>query len=97
MAIAQGKSIKEIAQALGQEERVIQKIAEGKQTELIQLSQQYEDEQMREYLRYREDLDTQMARNITQYQNVKTNLDYQFNSAINTLKTSLFDAEWTAR
>lgn len=96
-ALAQGKSVKEIAQALGQDERVIQKIAQGKHAELIQLSQEYEDEQMRKYIRYKEDLDTQIARNITQYQNAKTNLDYQFNSAMSTLKNSLFDAEWTAR
>lgn len=95
--LAQGKSVKEIAEALGQDERVIQKIAQGKHAELIQLSQEYEDEQMRKYLRYKEDLDTQIARNITQYQNAKTNLDYQFNSAMSTLKNSLFDAEWTAR
>ena len=96
-ALAQWKSIPEIAQALGQDERVIQKIAQGKHAELIQLSQEYEDEQMRKYIRYKEDLDTQIARNITQYQNAKTNLDYQFNSAMSTLKNSLFDAEWTAR
>ena len=95
--LAQGKSVKEIAEALWQDEWVIQKIAQGKHAELIQLSQEYEDEQMRKYLRYKEDLDTQMARNITQYQNAKTNLDYQFNSAMSTLKNSLFDAEWTAR
>lgn len=96
-AISQGKSIQEIADALGQDPRVIQKIANNEQAELIQLSQEYEDEQMRSYIRNKEDMDIQIARNITQYKNLQTNLDYQFDSAMTTLRRNLFDSEWTAR
>lgn len=95
--LAQWQSISQISKQLWQEERVIQKIANNQTEELIQLNADYEEEQMREYLRYREDLDADIARNITQYNNIQKNLDYQFNSAMQTLRRSLFDAEWTAK
>lgn len=95
--LAQGQSISQIAQNLWQEERVIQKIANNQTEELVQLNADYEEEQLRSYLRNREDLDIDIARNIAQYNNIQKNLDYQFDSAMETLRRNEFDAKRAAK
>ena len=95
--LAQWQSIQQIAQNLWQEERVIQKIANNQAEELVQLNADYEEEQLRSYLRNREDLDIDIARNIAQYNNLQKNLDYQFDSAMETLRRNEFDAKRAAQ
>lgn len=97
MWLSMWESVQDIANKLWQEERVIQKIANGQEEELVQLNADYEQEQMRNYLRNREDMDTQIMRNITQFQNTMTNMNYQFDSAIQTLERDAFDAERAAK
>ena len=97
MWLSMWESVQDIAKKLWQEERVIQKIANNQEEELVQLNADYEQEQMRSYLRNREDMDTQIMRNITQFQNTMTNMNYQFDSAMKTLERSMFDAERAAK
>lgn len=89
-----------IAKQLKQEERVIQKIMNWEASDLVTLNQEYVDKQLKDYIRAGEDYTTNIQRNLVQFQNAKQNLDYQFNSAMDTIKRSLFDSEraakWTA-
>lgn len=86
-----------IAKQLNQEERVIQKIMNGEANELVQLNQDYVDKQLKDYIRAGEDYTTNIQRNIVQFQNAKQNLDYQFNSAMDTIERQLFDSERAAK
>ena len=95
--LAQWQSVQQIAKQLWQDERVIQKIANNQTEELVQLNADYEEEQLRQYLRNREDLDIDIARNIAQYNNIQRNLDYQFDSAMQTLERDMFDAKRAAK
>ena len=86
-----------IAKQLNQEDRVISKIMSGKANELVELDKQYADKQLKSYIRAGEDYTTDIQRNIVQFQNQKQNLDYQFNSAMDTIERNLFDSERAAQ
>ena len=61
----------------------------GQANELVQLNKDYVDKQLKDYIRAGEDYTTNIQRNIVQFQNAKQNLDYQFNSAMDTIERNL--------
>ena len=95
--LALWKTVQDIAKQLWQDEWVIQKIVNWQEEELIELNQWYADEQLRSYVRAREDYDIQRDRNVVQFQNIMKNLNYEFDTSMQTLKRQLFDSEWEAR
>ena len=86
-----------IAEKLGQEEWVIQKILNNKWYELLELDEEFKRTQLRDYYWKEEDLGIEAARNMEDYRNWKSNADYQFNSTMKNLERQMFDAQWAAK
>lgn len=86
-----------ISKQLGVDEEIIRKIQQGKASELVSIWEEYAQEKLKDYFRAEEDYDTQMQRTMEDYNLAKTNLDAQFNSAMQTIRRNLFDSEWNAK
>jgi len=71
-------------------------VQQWKANELVKLNEDYVKQQMKWYYRAEEDYDIQMQRTMEDYQLAKTNMDSQYNSAMQTLRRNLFDAQWSA-
>lgn len=85
-----------IANTLGVDVNTVKLIQQGKANELVKLDQEYVQDQLKSYYRAEEDYDTNLARTMEDYQLAKTNLDNQYNSAMQTLKRNLFDQKRAA-
>ena len=82
-----------IANQLWVSPEAVSLIQQWKANELVKLNEDYVKEQMKWYERQRSDLDIDMQRTMENYNLQKTNLDAQYNSAVQTLKRNLFDAQ----
>lgn len=82
-----------IANQLWVSPEAVSLVQQGKANELVKLNQEYVDEQLREFYRKEQDYDIQMQRTMEDYQLAKTNMDHQYDSAMQTLKRNLFDSK----
>jgi len=85
-----------IAKTLGVDVNTVKLIQQGKANELVKLNEEYVQDQLKTFYRAEEDYDTNLARTMQDYQLAKTNLDQQYNSAMQTLKRNLFDEKRAA-
>lgn len=86
-----------IANNLWVDQEVIRKIQQGKASELVSIGEEFAQEQLKNFFRAEEDYDTNLQRTMEDYNLAKTNLDAQFNSAMQTLKRSMFDEKRAAK
>lgn len=70
---------------------VIRTIQQGKASELVSIGEEYAQDQLKSFFRAEEDYDINLQRTMEDYQLAKTNLDAQFNSAMQTLRRNLFN------
>ena len=70
---------------------MIRTIQQGKASELVSIGEEYAQDQLKSFFRAEEDYDTNLQRTMEDYQLAKTNLDAQFNSAMQTLRRNLFN------
>lgn len=70
---------------------IIRTIQQGKASELVSIGEEFAQEQLKEFFRTEEDYNTNIQRTMEDYALAKTNLDAQFNSAMQTLKRNLFN------
>lgn len=80
-----------IASQLGVSPEAVSLVQQWKANELVKLNQEYVQEQLRGFYRKEQDYDIQMQRTMEDYQLAKTNMDHQYDSAMQTLKRNLFD------
>lgn len=80
-----------IANQLGVSPEAVSLVQQWKANELVKLNQEYVQEQLRGFYRKEQDYDIQMQRTMEDYQLAKTNMDHQYDSAMQTLKRNLFD------
>lgn len=80
-----------IAKTLWVDAATVSLIQQGKANELVTLNEEYVKDQLKSYYRAEEDYDTWLQRVMEDYDLAKTNLDRQYNSAMQTLKRNLFD------
>lgn len=84
---------KTIASQLWVSPEAVSLVQQWKANELVKLNQDYVEEQLRWFYRKEEDYDIQMQRTMEDYQLAKTNMDHQYDSAMQTLKRNLFDSK----
>lgn len=80
-----------IANTLGVPAETISLIQQGKANELVTLNQEYVEDELKAFYRKEEDYDINLQRTMEDFNLAKTNLDRQYNSAMQTLKRNLFD------
>lgn len=80
-----------IASQLWVSPEAVSLVQQWKANELVKLNQEYVQEQLRGFYRKEQDYDIQMQRTMEDYQLAKTNMDHQYDSAMQTLKRNLFD------
>lgn len=85
-----------IAKTLGVDVNTVKLIQQGKANELVKLDQEYVQDQLKSYYRAEEDYDINLQRTMEDYNLAKTNLDNQYNSAMQTLRRNLFDEKRAA-
>ena len=85
-----------IANTLGVDVNTVKLIQQGKANELVKLDQEYVQDQLKSYYRAEEDYDINLQRTMEDYNLAKTNLDNQYNSAMQTLRRNLFDEKRAA-
>ena len=85
-----------IANQLWVDQEVVRKIQQGKASELVSIGEEFAQEQLKDFFRAEEDYDINLQRTMEDYNLAKTNLDAQFNSAMQTLKRSMFDEKRAA-
>ena len=85
-----------IANQLWVDQEVIRKIQQGKASELVSIWEEFAQEKLKDFFRAEEDYDTSLRRTMEDYSLAKTNLDAQFNSAMQTLRRNLFDEKRAA-
>ena len=66
-------------------------IQQGKANELVTLNQEFVEDELKSFYRAEEDYNTNLQRTMEDFNLAKTNLDRQYNSAMQTLKRNLFD------
>lgn len=86
-----------IANKLWVDQEIIRKIQQGKASELVSIGEEFAQDQLKSFFRAEEDYDTKLQRTMEDYNLAKTNLDAQFNSAMQTLKRSMFDEKRAAK
>jgi hypothetical protein len=62
----------------------------------VSIGEEFAQEQLKDFFRAEEDYDINLQRTMEDYNLAKTNLDAQFNSAMQTLKRSMFDEKRAA-
>ena len=85
--------INEIAKNTWATPEEVQAVLTGDAYRLIELTDEYKNREFRQYYRKWEDLTLEMQYNRDTFMNSKNNLDYQFNSTMDKLEKSLFDAQ----
>ena len=80
-----------IANTLGVPAETVSLIQQGKANELVTLNQEYVEDELKAFYRKEEDYDINLQRTMEDFNLAKTNLDRQYNSAMQTLKRNLFD------
>lgn len=85
-----------IANQLWVDPEVVRKIQQGKASELVSIWEEFAQKQLKDFFRAEEDYDINLQRTMEDYELEKTNLDAQFNSAMQTLKRNLFDEKRAA-
>lgn len=89
--------INEIAKNTWATPEEVQAVLTGDAYRLVELTDEYKNREFREFYRKAEDLSLDMQYNRQTYQNTKNYTDYQFNSTMDKLQRSMFDAERTAK
>ena len=80
-----------IANTLGVPAETVSLIQQGKANELVTLNQEFVEDELKSFYRAEEDYDINLQRTMENFNLAKTNLDRQYNSAMQTLKRNLFD------
>jgi len=80
-----------IANTLWVPAETVSLIQQGKANELVTLNQEFVEDELKSFYRAEEDYNTNLQRTMEDFNLAKTNLDRQYNSAMQTLKRNLFD------